>query len=133
MTEMPIAPEPESLAKRAARATLANNIERVRIYSPDENPLSALGWAMGDVIEYEAALEQIVAEAITLFKRDEGTLAFSAGDDVVSHYEDETGVWTVLELTEDDEAEEWHTTATLLLSDVEATDLARRLTDRTAP
>lgn len=98
----------------------------------DENPLSALGWYMGTTIGHEDAMTQVIEKAIELFKRDAGTLAFKAGDDVVSHYEDETGVWTVLELTEDDEAEEWHTTATLLVSDVEAADLARRLTDRTA-
>lgn len=60
-------------------------------------------------------------------------LAFKAGDDVVSWFEDEAGVWTMLELTEEgDEGMEWSTAATLLLSDVEAADLARRLTDRTA-
>lgn len=58
-------------------------------------------------------------------------LSAKAGDDVVSHFEDETGVWTMLELTAAaEDSDEWHTVATLLLSDVEAADLARRLTDR---
>lgn len=135
MTE--ITPQPESLAVRAARAVLeahvAADTEGLDIWSPGENPLSAIGWGMGDWITYEAAVEEVVTAAINLREAEREPHAFKAGDDVVSFYEDDAGVWTVLELTKEDaEALEWHTAATLLLSDVEAADLARRLTDRTA-
>lgn len=59
-------------------------------------------------------------------------LAFTASDVVVSHFEDEVGVWTHVELTaEDEETDEWRPVVTLLLSDVEATRHAIALTDRT--
>lgn len=60
-------------------------------------------------------------------------LSFVAGDVVVSHFEDEAGVWSHLELTEEVEgSDEWRTVASLLLSDVEAATVAKNLTDRTA-
>lgn len=70
---------------------------------------------------------------ITAEVNDPRPLSFVAGDAVVSHFDDEAGKWTHLELTEEVEgSDEWRTVASLLLSDVEADAVAKRLTDRTA-
>lgn len=59
-------------------------------------------------------------------------LSFVASDVIVSHFEDEAGVWTHLELTEAvEDSDEWRTVASLLLSDDEAATVAKNLTDRT--
>lgn len=70
---------------------------------------------------------------LTAEVNDPRPLSFVAGDVVVSHFDDEAGAWTHLELTEEVEgSDEWRTVASLLLSDVEADAVAKRLTDRTA-
>lgn len=124
MPEIPVEP---TIAERAALRVLeVNGIER----EDNENALSALGWAMGRRISYEDAMFQLANRAVEF--ADPRTLSFTAGDVVVSHFDDESGQWTHVELTEAvEDSDEWRTVASLLLSDVEAADLARRLTDRT--
>lgn len=58
--------------------------------------------------------------------------SFVSGDVVVSHFTDDTGAWTHIELTQEvEDSDEWETVVSLLLSDVEAKDLAARLIDQT--
>lgn len=126
-------PEPEPLAERAARAVA----ERLRIgIELEGSPLSALGWAMGVHVSYEDAMRALVDEAIRLHDEEDKPLSFVHDDVVVSHFKDDAGKWTHIELTEDastDEVEEeWRTVVSLLLSDTEAADVAMRMLDRSA-
>lgn len=55
---------PQQIAEDAARAVLLANIDNLRIWNPDESPLASFGWALGEGIEYEDGLMQLVVTAI---------------------------------------------------------------------
>ena len=76
---------PEQIAEDAARAVLIANIENIDIYSPDEDPLTALGWALGEGIEYEDGLKQLVARASEV---DRAQFFDTAGSASRQHYID---------------------------------------------
>lgn len=65
-------PEQITVAKAAAQSVIdANDLEQ----EDGENPLAALGWAMGGQMEYEDALIQFAAAAIEADRAQRGIIA----------------------------------------------------------
>lgn len=73
------------IAEDAARVVLLANVDNLRIWSPDEDPLAALGWALGEGIEHEAGLMQLVVAAI---EADRAQFFDTSGSASCQHYID---------------------------------------------
>lgn len=54
----------KEIAETAARKVLTANIEKINIYSPSEDPITALSWVLGEGIEHEDGLKQLILAAI---------------------------------------------------------------------
>lgn len=119
-----------TLTERAAIAVLR---ERQLSIENGESPLSALGWYMGTSLSYEKALEEIVTKAVAIrdAERERTVVMATAGNWEVSHVSDNSGEWTFLQIVEPNGEDEAPPVVNLSLSDVEATELAEALTDRT--
>ena len=121
----------DSLAERAALAVLtAHGRSPVK----RESPLTALGWDMGDVISYEAALTEIVAKAIELHEAERRPAAATAVDWEVTHTVDEAGHWTYLDVhdpTRDAGDRVAPPIVNVSMTEFEAGELASALTTRT--
>lgn len=91
-------PEQIAAAEAAAQSVIdANDLEQV----DGENPLSALGWAMGEDMGYEDALIRLAAAAI---KADREQRAFSMSDPLIELRE-----WasTVSQFMAEDKSNDW--------------------------
>lgn len=119
----------ETLAQRAARGVLA---ERQLSIEKGESSLSALGWYMGTTLSYEEALEEIVTKAIAIHdaERERAVVMANAGNWEVSHVTDDSGKWTFLQVVDPNGEDEAPPVVNVSLSDVEATELAEALVDR---